>query len=300
MFSYNAFGLNISSELELPELVSTAFGPYDVTIRLGRIEEFEPNLAGRNHSACADKICFNYPDVGRIAVRGGVEIVVDPAPGAYKSLVRVCLLGPGLAALLHQRGLLILHGSAVTISGTAVAFLGDKGWGKSTLAAYLQSRGHSFLADDIVALQLESTGRIRIIPGFPHLKLWPDSASYFGMDLDGMTRLQPGLDKRGHRLDDDFSTAALELGAIYILDIGDEDEVVPIGRSAALMELVRHSYLAGYLDATGTAGYHLQQCGRVVSSVPVSYLKRLPSLFRLPEIERLLEENVLCAEVLAR
>ncbi|MEJ7712187.1 MAG: hypothetical protein WKF84_20575 [Pyrinomonadaceae bacterium] len=94
--------------------------------------------------------------------------------------------------------------SAVEIEGSSVAFLGGKGWGKSTLAAYLQAQQHSLLADDVVAIDLELSGTARVLPGFPQLKLWPSAITYLGLSSERMPQLQSGLDKRAHRLDCDF------------------------------------------------------------------------------------------------
>jgi hypothetical protein len=292
MFSYSAYGLTIESEIDLPELSPGLEGPPDIIIRAGRIDGFEPNIEDRKHRAEIDDIRFSYDEAGRFRVERGSEIIVDPAPGADPRFLRVCLLGPVLAALLHQRGLLVLHGSAITIDGVAIAFLGGKGWGKSTLAACMQSRGHGFLTDDVVAVKADSTAAVQLIPGFPHLKLWPSSVDFLGMDLEKMARVHPGLDKRGYRLDHEFSMGPLALSSIYVLDIGEEEEIERIEPREALIELVRHTYLAKYLEPTGTTAMHLRQCSRVVSSVPIYSLKRLPSLLRLPEIARLLEEHI--------
>jgi hypothetical protein len=291
MISYSAYGLNLESEIDLPELNAGHAGPPDVVIRLGQVERFEPNVQGRNHRASAGEICLYYEKVGRFRISGSAEIVVDLDSDADMDLFRVCLLGPALAALLHQRGNLVLHGSAISVDGNAVAFLGDKGWGKSTLAAYMQARGHAFLTDDVVAVRTEDSNAVQVEPGFPQLKLWPDTVAYLGMDPEKMFCLQPELDKRGHRLDCSFQTEPLRLGCIYVLDIGDTAEISIIRPQRALMELVRHSYLARLLAVTETASSHLTQCGKVISSVPVYCLRRSPSLSRLPETAKLLERH---------
>lgn len=291
MYSYLAYGLNIKSELELPELDSGNGQLPDATIRFGPVEKFEPNVPSRNHWAQPDEIRFSYADVGRFSVRDGREIIIDLDPEAFANLLRVCLLGPVLAALLHQRGLLVLHGSAVSIDGIAIAFLGDKGWGKSTLAACMQASGHGFLADDVLAVRADPMNGIELIPAFPHLKLWPDSAVFLGMNPDNMARLQPELDKRGHRVSNGFSATTLSLNSIYVLDIADSESIRPIEPRDALIELVRHSYLVRYLQPTGRTSLHLEQCAKVVSSVPVYSLQRVRSLSRLPEVVRLLEKS---------
>jgi hypothetical protein len=291
MLSYSAYGLNLESELDLPELNPGCTGPTDVIIRLGRVDRFQPNVEGRNHRASFGEICLYYEKVGRFSIVRGSEIVVDLDADADRNLLRVCLLGPALAALLHQRGLLVLHGSAINVNGTAVAFLGDKGWGKSTLAAYMQARGHTFLTDDVVALRTDLSDAVQIEPGFPQVKLWPDTAAFLGMDPEEMVCLQPELDKRGHRLDYSLHKSPLRLGCVYVLDIGDKDEIERIRAQMAVMELVRHSYLARFLKVTDTSSSHLTQCGKVVSSVPAYYLRRSPSLLRLPETAKLVEAH---------
>ena len=70
-------------------------------------------------------------------MRGGQEVIVEPSPDADERAVRLCLLGPIVALIPHQRGRLILHASAVAVGGDAIAFLGGQGWGKSTIAAAL-------------------------------------------------------------------------------------------------------------------------------------------------------------------
>jgi hypothetical protein len=143
-----------------------------------------------------------------------------------------------------------------------------------------------------VAVKADHASSVQLIPGFPHLKLWPDTATFLGMDLEKMARLQPELDKRGHRLDRGVSMEWLAFGGIYVLDVGDEDEIERIEPKEAFMELVSHSYLARYLNRTGMASLHLHQCEKVVSSVPIYYLRRRPSLLRLPEIAKLLEDHI--------
>ena len=80
---------------------------------------------------------LEYPGAATFLIRGGREIVIDAAPGVEQRLIRLFLLGPALALLLHQRRFLVLHASAVMIDGAAVAFVAEKGMGKSTLAAAL-------------------------------------------------------------------------------------------------------------------------------------------------------------------
>jgi hypothetical protein len=62
------------------------------------------------------------------------------------------------AALLQ--GLEVLHSSAVVRDGRGLAFLGPSGAGKTSIALELCSRGASFLADDVLALEVRGTGLV--------------------------------------------------------------------------------------------------------------------------------------------
>jgi hypothetical protein len=187
---------------------------------------------------------------------------------------------------------MVLHASAVSIDGTAVVFAGGKGWGKSTLAAYLQGQHCRLVADDIVALTVGERGEARVLPGFPQVKLWPNSVDFLGLEIAKMARLQPDLDKWGHRIKGEFSTAPLPLGQIYILDLGEQIEIELLTQQSAFIELVRHSYLAHYLNVTGTVSSYFEHCSKIVRSIPVFSLKRPRSLNLLPEIADCLKENL--------
>jgi serine kinase of HPr protein (carbohydrate metabolism regulator) len=58
--------------------------------------------------------------------------------------------------------------------------LGDSVSGKSTLAVALSARGHAMVADDIVAVNCDCPFPV-VFPGFPQLKIWPETVKYSGI-----------------------------------------------------------------------------------------------------------------------
>ena len=288
MDTYHVFGIDVESDISLPELppARSTVRPV-VSIRLGQVEKFQANVDGTQHHASHEQILFSYDDVARFRVTNGREIVVDTQSGADAMLLRVCLLGPVLAALLHQRRVLVLHASAVSIGGAASVFLGASGWGKSTLAAFLRARGNDLLADDIVAV--EACGHLRILPGIPQMKLWPSSAEALGIDPDKLPRVQPGLAKRAYKVDDQFQIGPADLGRVYVLDTGDRLAVERLGRAEAFAELVRHTYLSKFLASSGASVAHFRQCADLAKTVPIFRLVRPPILTQLGEVADLLE-----------
>ena len=77
--------------------------------------------------------------------------------------------------MLELQGVLCLHASRVTIGAHTVAFLGDSGAGKSSLAAEFLAAGATFLADDITPV-LPQPDAHGIVPMRPQLKLHPEVA----------------------------------------------------------------------------------------------------------------------------
>src|SRR5262249_24053304 len=145
----------------------------DIVLKTGPVD-WEPSFRSLQDSwSFADDDAYLFwHQLGKFRVRGGMEVTIDALPGIDDALIRLPLLGTVLAVLLHQRGLLTLHASAVEINGQAAAFIGTKGAGKSTIAAMLHARGHRLIADDIVAMDLTDPQKPLLLPGFPQFKLW--------------------------------------------------------------------------------------------------------------------------------
>ncbi len=291
MYLYDVYGLRIESVIYLPELrVAEDERPLDATIKFAKLNFSTPNIPDRNHYATSTVIELFYEGVGHFSICNGREILVDPLPEVDEGILRVCLLGPALAALLHQRGNMVLHASAVMVEGKAIAFLGEKGSGKSTMAAYLQTRKHRLLSDDIVALDLSQA--VKMWPGFPQLKLWPSAVSYFGLNMESMPKIQPNLEKRAHNLKGEFPRNSVAVDHLFILEIGENVEITALRPQQAFIELTRNLYMHRFLHATKTASLLFQQCTHIARSVPMSYLIRPSSLFRLPEVAALIEDRM--------
>jgi hypothetical protein len=174
-------GLEVASEIELPELLPSVdpdCAP-DVVVRRGTVPLRADDPDDRWFIVRADGTAIvRIDDVATFAVRSGAEIVVDAVVGADPAAMRVYLLGTALGTLLHQRGDLPLHVSAVVIDGRAWAFTGPQGAGKSTLAAALHLHaGLPLVTDDVGVVRpgSDGSGEAWLWPGPALLKLRPDA-----------------------------------------------------------------------------------------------------------------------------
>lgn len=292
MFLHSAYTLTIQSEIPLPELAAGE-APPDVYIRLGHVGSDWAVPDGRPPciQASPEETLLYWANVGAFRVRGGREITVDPDPGVDEHTLRLFLEGACLGVVLQQRGYLMLHSSAVVVDGSAVVFLGWKGWGKSTTAAAMVARGHLMLADDVVAVDCAPAIPM-VLPGFPQLKLWPEAVSALGENAEALNRLHPSYEKRARPTRESFYPAPAPLRAVYILDKGAELAIVPVASKDALIQLVSQSYAARSLGGPEAATRHFFQCTTLAEHVPIYRLERPADLQLVPAIAAYIEQHL--------
>ena len=154
---YEVYGLRVSSELECPELRQGDGQPPDVSVSIGAVPASLPNPSRTRpaYDVTSDQTLLRILDVGRFLITSGRTIAIEPAPRVNAEKMRQYLLGSAMGALLHQRGFLPIHGSAILGPTGATIICGRRGYGKSTTAAALGQRGYPVICDDVSALRVE-------------------------------------------------------------------------------------------------------------------------------------------------
>ncbi len=293
-YHYRAYGLIFFSELALPELES-AEGTPDVEIRLGKVPDFllEPLEKGLRFQATADEFLFRLEGVAGFCVTRGQEITIEPYMDPADPEIRLFLLGSVFCALLQQRGYLALHGSAIEMCGRGLLFTGRRGVGKSTLAAAFHDRGYRVLTDDVCAVRLGEDDRPYIVPGFPGLKLWRDSAEKLGRSVEGFAKVGRDIEKYRVGAEECYSGEIAVLSDVYILGSHDA-ATVEITRQegvAKLDALIKNTYRYRYVKGQGMRATHFRQCAAVAGKVEVFRVLRPVDGFRLAELVAAIEEN---------
>jgi hypothetical protein len=287
--SYSAFGLHIASSFPIPELTPSASTPEaDLTIGFGTVA---PSLQTPEKPLLQFEIrepglFVEIPRVARFRVTDGSSILIDPFPTATEEIIRIFLLGIVMGVLLHQRGYYTFHASAAVVSGGAVAFMGSRGFGKSTLTAAFQARGYDILTDDILAIR-PLDGQLWVQPAFPRLKLMPDSSLYLGEEPVVQGDLHPALRKHSLYVHDSIAQTPCPLKRIYLLDKGEKIAVEPIEVTRAIREILPHWYMVQFgLDALRAQNptAFLEQSAALAKTASLRRLVRSESLEDLPEL----------------
>lgn len=290
---YRAFGVDFQSALVLPEM-RVCSGQADAPVVIVRGQAGRPTEASEiavGVAATPSVFWMDVPDVARLRVEDGQRLIVELAGGATESDARAYLLGSALGALLHQRGLLPLHASAVEIDGKAYAFTGHSGAGKSTLALALAQRGHKLLCDDIVAI--DATGSVPVCwPGLVNVKVWGETLAAAGHVADGLEQVLPTLDKYRLPVTGLAEYRGLPLGGIFALAAGAEALIDPISGADAAALLIANTFRGQLVRPMQRERSHFDQCVAVASRVPVERLERSWNLARIDDCCTLIERHV--------
>ena len=297
-FNYKAYQLNIQAEFPIPEFPAgsdPAAAP-DVIIRYGTIPDALENVTGKGvlYQASANQFLLRMDDIARYLVQNGNEIIVEPAANSLESDVRVFLLGSCIGALLHQRGLLVIHAGAVNTDKGAVLFTGHSGCGKSTILGELMRRGYKMMVDDVCAVTLDPAGLPLVLPGYPRTRLWLDAAKKLEQDVSTLERTRPTLEKYERQAPDQFHDQPAPLRRIYLLTSTNKDELKlePMPRINTFSIVLNNTYRKQFLDGLEMRAPHFGLAAAVAKQSGVTRVTRPSQSFRLTELADLIEKDL--------
>jgi hypothetical protein len=183
------------------------------------------------------------PRLGEFRVSGGREIAYDLDPEGDGARVAAYIIGVAMALLLHQRGFLVLHGSAIEYKGRAFAFVAPKYHGKSTISAALQARGCKLVTDDLIPVKVGKEDLPMVMPGYPFSKVWPDAFAALGEDHEKSPKFIEGFEKRLRSVrPEGLAAGPCPLRRVYVLEWGEEIALEPIIRAEAFQQAVTHTH----------------------------------------------------------
>jgi hypothetical protein len=294
VYHYHAFGLNIASTIPCPELLPQP-GDADVCIHYGSVPEVLNDAleATRWYQQNSEAVLLKIDAIARYMILQGEKIIIERAPGSHHDEVRLFLIGSAFGALMHQRGLLPIHGSAIEVNGGAVLFVGPSGHGKSSLAGAFHLRGYRLMADDVCVVSTTNGGLPLVYPGFPRLKLWSDTLEKLGKNPQGLHKITPVEDKRHLPLDTGFCSDPRPLRRIYELTTTDtqEFELIHLQGIDKLVTIMEHTYRPEFLGGAERKKLHFLQCAGAVRQAAVSRVTRPRFPFLLDDLLDLVEQD---------
>ncbi|MBD3107665.1 aldolase [Bacillus sp. AGMB 02131] len=292
---YKAFGLTINSVLPLLELIpiKDCINQEDVTITFGDLTAIKNTYLKENtYFYINEDLClFHIPDVAIFSISKGKEIIVSPYANANNDQIRLYVLGTCMGAILMQRRVLPLHGSAIFVEGKAYAIVGHSGAGKSTLASAFIQKGALLLSDDVIPIKFTEDNTPMIIPAYPQQKLWIESLNGFAMDHSNLRPIFNRENKYTIPVTNQFHDQPIALFGIIELVKVDHEQIVlsNIDKMQRFPLLYEHTYRNFFLNGMNQIEWHFSESAKVANKVPIFRVERPTSYFSAYELVDLIK-----------
>lgn len=245
----------------------------DFHLRFHELAHFHVNVADKSIQ------CYPIPDIPEETISHLFLDIVTPL-------------------ILTQLASLVLHASAVSISGEVIAFLGGTGQGKSTITASLGQKGFPVLTDDCLVIE-EKDNRFLGIPLYPSLRLWPEVVSALFNPIPRLPRVAHYTEKMRLGMGENllpFSALPVSLHRLYVLDRHPETEMSrgiffdTLSPSDAFMETVKHPYRLE-IEFRNKLQKEFEVLGRLVNSIDIRRIRYPRDFGILPKVcEAILED----------
>jgi uncharacterized protein YlzI (FlbEa/FlbD family) len=298
-FAYIGFGMDIVSEIRLPELTRVGFlseSP-DVRIEINDLTKDWYKFDSETRKKFVvekGKVMFEVPNTAIFLITEGQKIVVSPMIEAEEDKIRLYILGTCMGAILIQKRILPLHGSALAINGKAYAFIGDSGAGKSTLAAALIKKGYALMSDDVIPVSLSKENVPFVTSTYPQQKLWQQSLNHFGIDTDQFRSLFERETKFAVPVNANFSSEPLQLAGVFELVISNGEDVAieKIEGLERFRTLYNHTFRNFLISRLGLEDWHFLESARILNQINVYKLQRIQQGFTVNHLVDLILDTL--------
>lgn len=217
--------------------------------------------------ADGDGYLMRFDGCGDFVISPALDhVVVRPQAGGRTEILPILFAGTVSAALLALRGCTVLHASAVSVDGSAIAFTGQSGRGKTTMAALMCLGGAELVAEDV--LRVEPGAPVVCHGAITHLRL-RDGATDI-VERFSTTSRHLTVDRR-HAVMPTAAPGPVPLSAVVIPSPSRVADVVSVHRlepGDALVALLSFPRVHGWRDE-GVLRRDFATLAQVVSAVPV-------------------------------
>lgn len=247
---YSAFGLTIDSDLDL--LAPLTEGDFDLRITCGQCpSDIENKLVDHRWvKTNKNESLVIVDNVARFHITNGNSIVIERLC-TDEEQIRLYLMGTCMGAVLHQRGIIPLHGSCVCKEEMALVIVGNSGAGKSTTAAEFLNRGWSLMSDDVTPI-IEEDVTYYAQSTYPGQKMWQDTIDRNATAdrvLKNIIREQDGRQKFQLQAKEFFvNTKKPLMYGVYLIPGSEKlmmDEVTGFAKTDVLMRNLYRAFMVG-------------------------------------------------------
>lgn len=279
LIAYEAFGFKIHSNIVFSELKERTIlinkEQPDVIIYKKEVVETSSNQ-NQNWEVQKNKVMFEVDNIAKFTIESGKKITITPLDDYNEQIAKIYILGSCFGALLYQRRIFPLHGSAIEIDGKAYLFIGEQGAGKSTIAATFLNEGYKLISDDVIPITIGKDNVPMVTPAYPQQKLWEDALNKIGRGHMNFRSIYGRERKYCVPVVDSYCTTPLPIGGIFELQKirSNELEIQPIKGLHSLNVLTIHTYRNHILYGMELIEWHFNMISQLTNYVEILRIKR--------------------------
>ena len=276
MYHYQVFGLHLEADLIIPELLSYSDDSHvEIVIKRGIVPYSLHSQVCETIQGNNDQLLITTKNIGRFIIESGKYITYQTYHNTSTSDLRLFLLGSCIGALLQQRNYIVLHGCAVSVNAEqSIIFIGTKGAGKSTMAAYYAQQKAAVLTDDICLITFDSAGIPYLVPSYPQIKLWQNSADLLGISTRKLRRFYGQNGKLGLPVNHLFVQKPFSITHIYEI-VAEKHAATRITGHTKLTKLIDHSYRYHFITKMSRAFNYVKSLMYLANTVNISTTHRI-------------------------
>lgn len=279
LIAYEAFGFKIHSNIVFSELKERAIliNKEQPDVIIYKKEVVETSSKKKQYwEVDKNKVMFEVENIAKFTIESGKKITITPLEDYNEQIAKIYVLGSCFGALLYQRKIFPLHGSAIAIEGKAYLFIGEQGAGKSTIAAAFLNDGYQLISDDVIPITIGKDYVPMVTPAYPQQKLWEDTLDKIGKDYMDFRSIYGRERKYCVPVVDSYCSAPLPLGGIFELQKNPDQEleIKPIMGLQSLNVLTIHTYRNHLLYRMELIEWHFNMISQLTNYVEIFQIKR--------------------------
>jgi hypothetical protein len=297
MFFYWAYGLEIVSELEFPEMYSYAVKKPDLEIKFGKVPAVltGPEVIVKEKFFISPTEYLIHLPICSYYVKEGASITIELREKADLPSVRLFLLTNAMAAVLHQRNKVALHAGAIQTEKGLVVICGESGAGKSTTISALQQRGYKIFVDDVLVLEKEKDS-VFGVAAYPTLKLWDDTIEKLAIGIiPEEQKLRESVNKYRVSFQEDFTTKLIPVYKLLYLrkeEANTSIEVINKDGLEAFKILYSQLYRTSMINNNQSQAILFERLNQLINQTGLFEVVRPTNGNSIEEIVQIIEKEI--------
>ncbi len=297
MFFYWAYGLEIVSELEFPEMYPYGVKKPDLEIKIGTVPAVltGPEVIAKEKFFISPTEYLIHLPICSYYVKEGASITIELRENADLHSVRLFLLTNAMAAVLHHRNKVALHAGAIQTEKGLVVICGDSGAGKSTTISALQQKGYKIFVDDVLVLK-DAGAKVVGVAAYPTLKLWDDTIEKLALGvIPEEQKLRESVNKYRVSFQEDFTTRTIPVYKLFYLrkmEANNSVEVTKKDGLEAFKILYSQLYRTSMINNNQSQAILFERLNQVVNQTNLIEVARPLDGNSIEELVQIIEKEI--------